>query len=255
MSPLRIAALFGLAMLTIVAAVPAAHAQNTVGTITQITGSATVARTGATIGAAANMPVMLHDQIVTGPGASLTISMVDNSSLQLGASSTLTIDDSTLVNGVGAPSKVGLLQGSVHSLIVGAMRGSSTTFEVNTPNSVGAVRGTGWSETFSDQPQSAYPNCLMFTDVAVQDGTVQVCNGGSQLKCTTECRDVTAGQHITVACCAFVEVSAGAGGLGTLGATALGVGLVGGAGVGIAAAAGAFNGSSPSPPPPASPIK
>ena len=115
MSSWRITALFAVAMLTIVTAVPAAHAQNTVGTITQLQGVANIQRNGATIAAAQNMPVMLHDKIVTEPNASLTIGMVDNSSLQLGASSTLTIDESVMVNGVGAASKVGLLGGTLHS--------------------------------------------------------------------------------------------------------------------------------------------
>src|ERR1035437_1946895 len=88
------ASLAALVILTMLTAAASAQAQNTVGTITQITGAATVQRTGATIGAAPYMPVMLHDEIVTGPGASLTIGLVDNSSLQLGASSTLTIDES-----------------------------------------------------------------------------------------------------------------------------------------------------------------
>jgi len=133
---------FGLVMLTVVAAASAAHAQNTVGTITQLQGVASIARNGATNPATLNEPIMLHDQIVTNPNASMTIGLVDNSFLQLASSSSLTMDESVIVNGVGAPSKVGLLGGGLHSVIVGAMRGSSTTFEVHTPNAVGAVRGT-----------------------------------------------------------------------------------------------------------------
>ncbi len=129
-------------MLTVVAAGSAAHAQNTVGTITQLQGVANIQRNGATMPATLNEPVMLHDKIVTNPDASLTIGLVDNSFLQLTASTTLTIDESVLVNGVGAPSKVGLLAGDLHSVINGAMRSSSTTFEVHTPDAVGAVRGT-----------------------------------------------------------------------------------------------------------------
>ncbi len=142
------AALFGLVMLTLVAAVLAAHAQNaqnTVGTITQLQGVASIQRNGATTPAMVNEAVMLHDKIVTDPNASLTIGLVDNSFLQLSASTTLTIDESVLVNGVGAPSKVGLVEGTLHSVINGAMRGSTTTFEVHTPNSVGAVRGTDFT--------------------------------------------------------------------------------------------------------------
>lgn len=250
MTCLRIAALLGLAMLLLSAAVPAAYAQNTVGTITQLQGVADIQRNGATTPAAVNEPVMLHDKIVTEANASLTISMVDNSSLQLGASSTLTIDESMLVSGVGAPRKVGLLGGSLHSTLLGAMRGSSTMFEVNTPNAIGAVRGTDWTQTFKDQPQSQYKGCLQFTDVDVNEGTVQVCNKEGPLHCTKECRDVTAGHHITVACCGFFLANTGGlGVLGPIGATALGVGLAGGIGVGAAAGAGAFNTSAPPVPP------
>ncbi len=147
------AAPFGLVMLTLVAAVPAAHAQNTVGTITQLQGVANVQRNGTTTPATVNEPVMLHDKIVTDPNASLTIGLVDNSFLQLTASSTLTIDESVFVNGVGAPSKVTLLGGSLHSVILGAMRGSSATFEVHTPNSIGAVRGTDFWTHFDQNPR------------------------------------------------------------------------------------------------------
>ena len=227
----RIASLLMLAMLTIVAAVPAAHAQNTVGSITQIQGAANIQRNGATIAAVPNMPIMLHDQITTQAGGSLTIGLVDNSSLQLGASSTITIDNSVMVNGVGAPSKVGLLNGDLHTVILGAMRGSSTTFEVNTPNAIGAVRGTDWNEHYDTED---HHGCRQTTKVAVDDGTVQVCNTENP----PVCKDIHKGEKTEVRCGAFWEGA----GLGAVGATALGVGLAAGAGVGIAAGAGAFNG-------------
>lgn len=242
----RIASVFAIAMLTIMTVVTAARAQNTVGTITQIDGAANIQRNGATIAATQNMQILLHDKIVTQANGSLTIGLVDNSSLQLGPSSTLTIDESVLVNGVGAPSRVGLLGGHLHSVIVGAMRGTSTTFEVNTPNAIGAIRGTEWSEDFSTNPDQKYPDCFQYTNVDVQEGTVQVCNQGQQpnqqqsnVPCKRECRDVTAGHHLKVACCGFFEASAG---LGLLGATALGVGLAGGIGVGAYAGGGGFSG-------------
>ena len=197
-----------MALLTIVA-VPSAHAQNTVGTITQITGAATIQRGGATIAAVPNMPVMLHDKIVTEAGGSLTIGLVDNSSLQLGESSTITIDDSVLVNGVGAPSKVGLLGGDLHTVILGAMRGSSTTFQVNTPNAIGAVRGTQWHEHYDEDEHKESKGCRQTTEVDVDDGTVQVCNTENP----PECKDIHQGQHTYVRCGAFWE----GGGLGGLG--------------------------------------
>ena len=233
--------MFVLAILMFAAAIPAAHAQNTVGTITQIQGAANIQRNGATIAAAQNMPVMLHDKIVTQPNASLTISLVDNSSLQLGASSTITIDESVLVNGVGAPSKVGLLGGDLHTVLVGAMRGSSTTFEVHTPNAIGAVRGTEWDEHYDEEEHKEAKGCRQTTYVGVEDGTVQVCNTATP----PECKDIHKGKHTTVRCGAFWEGN----GLGVLGLGALSAAAAGGIGVGAAAGAGAFNGPGNPPPP------
>src|SRR5260221_4202733 len=203
----RIASLLMLAMLTIVAAVPAAHAQTTVGSITQIQGAANIQRNGATIAAVPNMPIMLHDQITTQAGGSLTIGLVDNSSLQLGASSTITIDNSVMVNGVGAPSRVGLLNGDLHTVILGAMRGSSTTFEVNTPNAIGAVRGTDWNEHYDTED---HHGCRQNTKVAVDDGTVQVSNTENP----PVCKDIHNGEKTEVRCGAFGE-GAGVGVVGT----------------------------------------
>lgn len=242
LSWLRAWSLAVLAIIAISAIAPAAHAQNTVGTITQLAGTANIQRAGATIAAAPNMPIMLHDRIATDANASLTIGLVDNSSLQLGASSTLVIDESVLVNGVGAPSKVGLLQGNLHSLIVGAMKGSSTTFEVNTPNAIGAVRGTDFEMHTDTNGRQGYPDCFQFTDLSVDDGTVQFCNTATP----PECKDIKKGQHSTMACGGFAGASGagGAAGLGTAGIVAGGVAVAAGAGVGIAAGAGAFGGSS-----------
>jgi hypothetical protein len=244
----RTATLLAMFALAMVAMVPAARAQSTVGTITQIQGVANIQRGAQNIAAAANMPVLLHDKIVTQPGASLTIGMVDNSSLQLGPNATLSIDESVLVNGVGAPSKVGLLGGKLHSLIVGAMRGSTTTFEVHTPNAIGAVRGTEWTTAYTEEPRDKYKDCRQFTDVDVQDGTVNVIN---PLNPAAGSKDVHAGHHTTVACGAIIldgEEAAGAG-VGGLGATALGIGIVAGGVIGGLAASGAFDGGGGGSPP------
>ena len=234
MSWLRVWSLGVLAMLAITTIASTAHAQSTVGTITQLAGTANIQRAGATIAATPNMPVMLHDRVATDANGSLTISLVDNSSLQLGASSTMVIDESVIVNGVGAPSKVGLLGGDLHTVILGAMRGSSTTFQVNTPNAIGAVRGTQWHEHYDEDEHKESKGCRQTTEVDVDDGTVQVCNTENP----PVCKDIHQGQRTYVRCGAFWE----GGGLGGLGATALGVGLAAGVGVGIAAGAGAFNG-------------
>jgi len=227
-------AMLALAML---AMVPTARAQSTVGTITQVQGVANIQRGAQNIVVMANLPVELHDKITTQQGASLTIGLVDKSSLQLGQNATLIIDESVMVNGFGAPSKLGLLGGKVHSLIVGAMRGPTTSFEIHTPNAIGAVRGTEFDTEYTDTPhdddKGKYKDCRQFTYIDVQDGTVNVSNpqnpgAGSE--------DVHAGHHTVVACGdLFLDGAGGAifpyddallyGGLGALaiGGTTIGV--------------------------------
>jgi len=195
----RLVSLVVLTILTVMLSAPAAHAQGAIGAITQVQGVANIQRGSANVVAAVNTPVELHDQIVTQPGASLTIGLVDNSSLQMGPSSTLTLDESVGVNGVGAPSKVSLTGGTVHSTIVGAMRSNSPAFEVDTPNASAVVKGTEWTTTYSDQNQDGFPDCKQFTWVDVQDGKVNVticphAGGASET--------VDAGGHKFVACCA-----------------------------------------------------
>jgi len=187
-----------LMILAIMLIASAVDAQTTVGAITQVQGVANIERGAANIPVAVNTPVELHDKITTQDGASLTIGLVGDSTLQLGPSSTLTMDESVAVNGVGAPSKVGLLGGSIHSTIVGAMRTNSPAFEIDTPNASAVVKGTEWSTAYSENSRNGYSDCRQFTDVDVQDGTVAVTicphTGGSS-------EDVHAGGHKTVACC------------------------------------------------------
>jgi hypothetical protein len=251
--------LFAMLALTIVATVSTAGAQTTVGTITQLQGVANIQRGALNIAAALNVPILLHDRITTQSGASLTIGLVDNSSLQLGSAATLSIDESVLVNGVGAPSKVGLLGGKLHTLIVGAMRGSTTTFEVHTPNAIGAVRGTEWTTDYEEgtpRDKDKYKDCTQFTDIDVQDGTVNVTN---PLNPGAGAVDVHAGHHTTVACGAIfldgAEGAAAGAGIGVGLATAIGVGIVAGGVIGGYAAAGGFDSNGGGGGPPITPSK
>ena len=73
-------------------------------------------------------------------------------------------------------------------IIVGAMRGSSTTFQVNTPNAIGAVRGTDWNNITTEDEQKDQRDCFQRTRVDVKEGTVQVCNTANP----PECKDISA---------------------------------------------------------------
>ena len=178
-----------------------ARAQSTVGTVTQVQGVANIQRGAQNIVVVANLPVEVHDKITTQPNASLTIGLVDNSAIQVAQNTTLTIDESVLVNGFGAPSKLGLIGGKIHSLIVGAMRGPTTSFEVHTPNAIGAVRGTEFDTEYTDAPhdndKGKYKDCRQFTYIDVEDGTVNVTNPQNP---NAGSEDVHAGHHTVVAC-------------------------------------------------------
>jgi hypothetical protein len=235
--------LVAMVTLVILAMVTAARAQTVVGTITQVQGAANIQRGAQNVVAAANVPVELHDKIVTQAGASVTVAMVDNSSLTLGEHTTLAFDESVIVNGTGAPSKVGLLGGKVHSLITGAMRGQSTTFEIHTPNAIGAVRGTEFDTEYTDSPhdndKGKYKDCRQFTYVDVQDGTVNVSNPQNP---GAGSKDVHSGHHTVVACGDIFFGDEDAGLLGILGYIG-GIGIVTGGVVGGLAAGGVFDGN------------
>ena len=108
----RLASLVVPTILAMVVAVSTAQAQSTVGTITQVKGAVSIQRGASNVEVVPNLPVQLHDKIVTQPDASVTVGLIDNSSIQLGPSTTLSIDESTAINGIGAPSKMTLLGGT-----------------------------------------------------------------------------------------------------------------------------------------------
>jgi FecR-like protein len=182
-------------ILAIVLGVSAANAQSTVGTITQVKGAVSIQRGASNVAVVPNLPVQLHDKIVTQPDASVTVGLIDNSSIQLGPSTTLSIDESTAINGVGAPSKMTLLGGSIHTVIVGAMKGHP--YEVRTPNAISSAHGTEWDLSYSEgTTRGGYQDCKQFTDVKVQDGTVNVANAQTG----AGAQDVPAGHLATVGC-------------------------------------------------------
>lgn len=228
----------------------------TVGTITRLEGTAQVLRgTVNPLPAALSMPIMLHDRITTGANTYLTVSMLGGSSMTLASNSTLTVDESTNIGGTEAPSKVGLLGGHLHTLISGAMRtGSTTAFEVHTPNAVGAVRGTEWDEEYEEgTPKSdRYKNCLQYTEVWVEEGVVHVWNPGLP---GDPGQDVGKGQYVKVPCgYAPMGAEAGLGGFGTATLATIGVIAAGGAIAGgvVAATSGGGGSGGPPPPPPSS---
>jgi hypothetical protein len=165
------------ALVLSLACTAAVWAQNTVGTVSELSGSAHVERGGSTQPVSSGMAVELKDKFSTDAGAHLTITLNDNSRLDLAEQSTLTIDEQVLGGGGAQTTKVSLLGGHLESLVTKALRGTAPSFEVKTPNAIAGVRGTKfrvgyatYSPVCGDEPS---------TGVSVGQGAVEVANSAT----------------------------------------------------------------------------
>ena len=81
------------------------YANAVVGSVTAVSGKASVQRAGATLDAALNMPIELHDRLATGPDGRLSVMLSDTAKtkINLPRQSTIDIDEMTIVAS-GAPS-------------------------------------------------------------------------------------------------------------------------------------------------------
>jgi len=127
------------AILGLLNASPAARADDNVGAVTQLSGSAQIVRAGATLDAQQGTPVKLHDQVTTQPGASVTLGFGDGSSVALGGNTSIAIEDAAPVNGQPVPSRVTLLSGDIHAIVPDKTTGQQHSLEVDSEN----VKATG----------------------------------------------------------------------------------------------------------------
>jgi len=230
-------------------AAPSAWAQTVAGSISAISGSATIQRGAATIPAAYGTKINVGDKIVTSPASNVTITLTDSSQIEVTDSSDLTIDDNALnPDGTRASTKLSLVNGLVRSLVK-STPGTSPNYEVHTPNAVASARGTGYDvDHHTGVQDDKYKGCTEFSHVSVYQGEVQVYNPTNPSAPPVEVKE---GQKVTIPCGlapTFDEASlastAALGLLGLLGAGAIAVAVVG--------ATGGFGGHSNGP---ASPVQ
>jgi ferric-dicitrate binding protein FerR (iron transport regulator) len=214
---------------------PAVWAQTVAGSISAMSGSASITRGKTTIPAANGNQVEVGDRIVTGAGSNVTVKLTDGSQIEVTDSSDLTIDQNTLnPDGTRASTKVSLLSGLVRSL-VRTTPGTPPNFEVHTPNAVASARGTNYDVDHQTGVQNdKFPGCKEFSHVSVFEGTVTVSNPTNP---SSPAVDVKQGQKVTVPCGAApilgtaAAASAGLsaasiGALGALGAAAITTGAL-----------------------------
>jgi len=94
-----------------------ARADDSVGSVSQVTGTAQIQRGGASLPAQPGTAVKLHDIVTTQPGSTATLSFPDGSSMALTSGTSVTIEDAAAVNGQSVPSRVTLSSGNVHTIV------------------------------------------------------------------------------------------------------------------------------------------
>ncbi len=110
-----------------------ARAVDSVGSVTQISGSAQIERGGATLAAQQGTPVLVQDKVTTQPGAAVTLGFVDGSAIGLSGSTSVAIGDRSSVSGQTIASRVTLLNGDIHTVVPD--KPGQPPAEVNTENS------------------------------------------------------------------------------------------------------------------------
>jgi hypothetical protein len=156
-------------------------AQTSAGAVTSITGDVHIERAGTTVPATIGMAVIVHDRVVTASSSRVTITLTDNSKLELDESTSMVIDQQ-LVTTSSRNTKLSVFGGLVRSLV--SHTSQTTKFEVYTPNAVASARGTQFDTATSAQPPSGstqeekkkYQGCRRFSQISVYDGTVEVTN-------------------------------------------------------------------------------
>ena len=117
-----------------------ARAADSVGSVTEISGSAQIERGGATLAARQGTPVSVQDKVTTQPGASVTLGFVDGSSIGLSGSTSIAIGNQSSVSGNQSSvsgqtiaSRVTLISGDIHTIVPD--KPGQPPVEVNTENS------------------------------------------------------------------------------------------------------------------------
>lgn len=114
----------------------AAGAEQEIGKVVALRGSATIERAGTVVIPAVNSGIQASDVIKTAADCRVKLRFVDDSILTVGEKSRLVIKEFLYSREKGGRSIFNLLDGKMHSVV------GKTKFEVQTPTAVAAARGT-----------------------------------------------------------------------------------------------------------------
>lgn len=138
-----------LALLLLLAS-PLAALADDVGSVASFTGQAEVGREGQWLPAETGMPVRLGDQLRTTDGR-LKVVFQDDSVLNLGENTTITVDDQVFQPQQGTfKSLMKLIRGKVRATVGSYYQQTGAAYEVETPTAVAGVRGTTFVVSYDE---------------------------------------------------------------------------------------------------------
>lgn len=183
-------------VLVLIFAAQMAAAQEAAGEFTKVSGIAKLARGGNEVDIAVGMPVAVGDKVRTSANAQVSVTFKDASKLELGESSSFTVDEYAIAGSSRLKAVIELWGGHLHSIVT-VVVGSAPNFEVRTPNAVAAVRGTEFETAFVEgRPCPEDRSCMRYTTVGVSSGSVVVSNPSNSAPPV----EVGEGYETTVAC-------------------------------------------------------
>jgi ferric-dicitrate binding protein FerR (iron transport regulator) len=163
-------------VLAIICASQISAAQDIVGEVAKLIGTAKLTRGGSDLEIVEAMPVAVGDKIRTEANGQVWVTFHDGSKAELGESSSMTIDNYALHGSTRVSALLKLWGGHLH-MVVTAVIGGPPAFEVHTPNGVAAVRGTEFETAFVEgHPCPEDHTCMRYTTVGVSSGIVEVSN-------------------------------------------------------------------------------
>jgi hypothetical protein len=174
-------------------------AQTAAGSVTALSGSASLHRGGDTLEVTLGMAVRTADEIAVGRDGRVSITFSDGSMIEAGSSSTIVIDRQLLeAADEQGSTTIRLLRGVLRSLIKRSSQGHPPNFEVHTPNAILAARGTAFDTSYRQgERRHGFGDCSQFTDERTYKGVVGVKNAASEGAAEVL---VEAGSETTVAC-------------------------------------------------------
>jgi hypothetical protein len=113
------------------------RAAENLGSVVSVNGVAQIERAGGTLAAVQGTMVQSRDRVSTSSGATLTLEFTDGSSIALGESTTVEIENAD--GSKTAANRVMLVSGRVHTVVPDRTTGASRTIEVDTPISKAVV--------------------------------------------------------------------------------------------------------------------